>query len=504
MHHPSFQDFQINASKWDTIPVYREVQADLLTPVSAYLSLETKGEAFLLESVEGGEKWARYSFVGYRPRARLTIRGKELEIAWRTGEVTTTQEEDPIGALVEFGLSQNAMPVPALPRFSGGLVGVFAYDMVRHVEHLPDPPANTLDLPDAAFLLTDVLIVFDSKRQSAFVISHARIQEHETPKEAYRAACTAVDDTIAAIQSGPKTQALIERPLDGSDLAPVDRVSLEADAFQEKVERALEYVRAGDIIQVVLSRRFSTHDGGIPPFEVYRMLRGMNPSPYLFFLEFPSFSLAGASPEVLVRFREGIAEVRPIAGTRKRGKDTPEDEALAADLQKDPKEVAEHIMLLDLGRNDIGRIAQPGTVTVPDQMVIELYSHVMHMVSSVQGKTREGVGPREVIRATFPAGTLSGAPKVRAMEVIDELEPVRRGFYGGAVGYIDFQGDMDLCIAIRSLVASQGEFHVQAGAGIVYDSDPAKETDETEIKARAVLRAIEMARVSWNSRRGNS
>ena len=493
MHYPEEIQFIEAAKRWDTVPVVREIQADLLTPVGAYLALAEDSGAFLLESVEGGEKWARYSFIGVHPRATITIRGSEMSIQWRSGKTEVTQEEDPISALATFGLSQKAMPIPHLPRFSGGLVGAFSYDMIRHVEHLPHPPADDLLLPDACFFLTDLVVVFDAKRQSAFVISHARIQEHDTPELAYREACKTVDEAISRLTQGARNRHLPDRPADHEDVATVETMSLSPDAFQEQVEKALEYVRSGDIIQVVLSRRFSASDGGVSPFEVYRMLRSMNPSPYLFYFQFPTFALAGASPEVMVRFTEGQVEVRPIAGTRKRGTNPTEDLALEQDLKEDPKEVAEHIMLLDLGRNDVGRISIPGTVTIPDQMVIEHYSHVMHMVSSVKGKTRPEIGPADVIRATFPAGTLSGAPKVRAMEIIDQLEPTRRGLYGGAVGYIDFSGNMDLCIAIRSLVATDGEFHVQAGAGIVYDSDPVKETEETEMKAKAVLRAIKMA-----------
>jgi len=494
MYYPDEAGFMHASSSWRTIPVVREIQADEITPVSAFKALAGDDGGFLLESVEGGEKWARYSFVGATPEAKITVHGQKIEVAWRSGSVEAREEADPLRSLVAFGLAQNTMPVEQLPRFAGGLVGAFSYDMVRHVEHLPNSPEDDLGLPDACFFLTDLLVVFDSKRQSAFVISHVKPENHPSVQKAYAHACAVIEGAIKQLEKAPRSIHLKDRPPDREEIASVTQTTLSQEAYRERVENALEYVRSGDIIQVVLSRRFSRPADGIEPFEVYRMLRAMNPSPYLFYFNFGTFSLAGSSPEVLVRFDGKVAEVRPIAGTRKRGNGREEDNALAKDLQEDPKEIAEHIMLLDLGRNDIGRISRPGTVEVTDQMLIEYYSHVMHMVSSVRGMTREEIGPAEVIRATFPAGTLSGAPKVRAMEIIDELEPVRRGLYGGAVGYIDFSGNMDLCIAIRCLVASKDMFHVQAGAGIVYDSDPQKETEETEMKARAILRAIQMAK----------
>jgi len=494
MHTPTLQEFEELATQGDTIPVYREFHADLLTPVGAFLALDEGGASFLLESVEGGEKWGRHSLVGTHPREVISIRGQQVSI--RDAQGTRVEStDDPIAWVHQHMADQRGVDTPGLPRFHGGLVGFLGYDMVRHIESIPGLETSPEDIPDAMFMLTDGVVIFDNLRQSVFVVAHARVPEHVDPEAAWQAACFLVDLlTHRLMKPIPHAAALPIPTQTDEDIVDLEE-SLSDAEFEAAVERAREYIAAGDVIQVVLSRAMDTPALNVDPFGVYRMLRAINPSPHLFFLRLDELTIAGSSPEVLVRFNDGVVEVRPIAGTRKRGRNDEEDERIAEELRSDAKEVAEHIMLLDLGRNDIGRIAQPGSVEVTEEMNVERYSHVMHLVSAVRGTVREGLGAADVFRATFPAGTLSGAPKVRAMEIIAEMEPTRRGVYGGAIGHIGFDGSMDLCIAIRTLVARGDTFRVQAGAGIVYDSVPAREAEETRIKAGAVLQAIAMARV---------
>jgi anthranilate synthase component 1 len=492
MHSPTLQEFQELAREGDTIPVYREFHADLLTPVGAFLALDEGTEAFLLESVEGGEKWGRHSFVGTRPHEVITIRGTQVSI--RDARGTRTEEAaDPIEWLNAHVAAQRGVHAPGLPRFHGGLVGFLGYDMVRHIEAIPSSPTSPDDPPDAMFVLTDGVVIFDNLRQSVFVCAHARVSEHESVERAWSQTCEKVDALMERLMKPiPHSAALPIPTQTDADLTTLVE-SLSDAEFEAAVDRAREYVAAGDVIQVVLSRAMDTPALGVDPFGVYRMLRAINPSPHLYFLRLGDMAIAGSSPEILVRYSDDQVEVRPIAGTRRRGANEEEDRAIAEELRTDAKEVAEHIMLLDLGRNDIGRIARPGTVKVTEEMSVERYSHVMHLVSSVRGEIQEGLNANDVFRATFPAGTLSGAPKIRAMEIIAEMEPTRRGVYGGAIGHLGFDGSMDLCIAIRTLVARGDTFRVQAGAGIVYDSVPEKEAEETRIKARAVLQAIAMA-----------
>lgn len=494
MYFPSFSEFAQLSTKGKTIPVYRELQADTLTPVSAFLALDDGKSSFLLESAAGSEQWGRYSFVGTRPHAIVTIRGEIFTITLPDGTSCSRITTDPAAELVAFLREQQPVVNQDLPRFSGGLVGFLSYDAARWFETLPEKSKRGEADIEAGFVLTDLVCIFDSSRQSVKVVAHARLDENDPSAEAsYNAACRRIDDTTERLFRYSAPAVPIDRPPINTPPCPIQHESLSRAAFCEAVDAAKQYILAGDIIQVVLSRRFETPVVPVDPFDVYRMLRTLNPSPYLFFVRLFDYCISGSSPELLVRLTRDRIEVRPIAGTRKRGTNALDDEKAEHELRNDPKEIAEHVMLLDLGRNDVGRVSQPGSVRVHDTMVVERYSHVMHLVSGVHGTIIPELGPADVIRATFPAGTLSGAPKVRAMEIIEELEPVPRGVYGGAVGYIDYSENIDLCIAIRSFLYKNGKFAVQAGAGIVADSIPELECDETEAKATAVLRAIAMA-----------
>ena len=475
----------------DLVPVYRTLLADLETPVSVYLKLAQDGApSFLLESVEGGEQVGRYSFLGVNPGGMITVQGGSVTIAQRG--VTTTRPlnpgEDPLHVIeAEMGRVQ-PVQIEGLPRLVGGAIGYLSYDVVRYFERLPTTASNDLDLPDAAFLLADTLVIFDHAKHQLIVLANA----HNTgdPDAAYDDAVTRIDGIIDALS----------RPLaylPGEDFpAPLEedlRSNVTRAQFEANVSAAKEYIAAGDAFQIVLSQRFSRRTSA-PPFTIYRALRALNPSPYMFFLNFNSdLSVIGASPEMMVRLEDGIATVRPIAGTRPRGQAESEDKALERELLADEKERAEHVMLVDLGRNDLGRVCEYGTVRVPNMMYVERYSHVMHIVSQVQGRVRGGMTAFDLLRATFPAGTLSGAPKVRAMEIIEELEGTRRGPYGGAVGYFSYDGSMDTCITIRTMVMHASTVYFQSGAGIVADSDPAREYDETVNKARAVAVAVRNA-----------
>ncbi|MCC6620441.1 MAG: anthranilate synthase component I family protein [Deltaproteobacteria bacterium] len=499
------------AERYRAIPVVREVLADLETPVAAYWKLRRGPWSFLLESVEGGEKQARYTLMGTEPRAVLSARGTRLVTERPGAAPSETTHAGPLGALgavldryvgleVAPGMSADDGDPVELPRFFGGLVGVIGYDAVRLIERIPDRHKSPTDeSPELTFLETRLVLVWDNLKHRAMLVHVARVDEASGAGAAWDEAIAALDAAEARL-SGP-LPALPESP----DPTPAEVYGAVDDrTYGALVERAREYIAAGDIIQVVLSRRFLQARRGLHPFLVYRALRGLNPSPYMFHIELGPRTLVGASPELLVRRSVGAdatsVEVRPIAGTRPRGATPEEDLALEAELRADPKEIAEHVMLVDLGRNDVGRIAVPGSVHVVDRMVVERYSHVMHLVSGVTGTLRDGVGPAETLAATFPAGTLTGAPKIRAMQIIDELEKSRRGIYGGAVGTIGLDGTLDLAITIRTLVADDSTFAVQAGAGIVWDSDPAREADETHRKARAVLRAIDLARKQFHPR----
>jgi anthranilate synthase component 1 len=483
---PDYPAFLALSRQGNLIPVFREIMADMDTPVTAFKKLDDGRFGFLLESIEGGEKWGRYSFLGSSPSLIVRSRGNRVEII-ENGVTTTITAADPLSCIRDLLARFTPVEVEGLPRFFGGAVGYMGYDMVRYFERLPSEKPALIDAWDAYFLITDTIVIFDNVRQKIKVVSNAHLDGNRTPEQAYREAVEKIDAIIRRLRMplAAGTAPAAARPVEfRSNVSRAD--------FEAAVERAKEYVRAGDIIQVVLSQRFSG-ELSADPLDIYRVLRTLNPSPYLFFLRLDDTVIAGASPEVMVRKEGSRVELRPIAGTRPRGA-TPEDDArLAKELLADPKERAEHVMLVDLGRNDLGRVCLTGTVTVSELMIIERYSHVMHIVSNVQGELEEERDAFDLVRATFPAGTLSGAPKVRAMQIIDELEPVRREVYGGAVGYFSFSGNMDLAIAIRTLVIKDGMVHLQAGAGIVADSDPAAEWQETVNKALAARRAIEIA-----------
>lgn len=473
MIYPRESDYVGLAAAHDVVPVYKEVLADLETPVSVLQRFMSRENAFLLESMEGGETWGRYSFVGIDPRPFLEVDHRE------TGGGLA-------GLRQVFGKARVAT-VAGLPRFIGGAVGFIGYEAVGEFERLPAPKAGPEGMRlRSRFVLADRLIVFDNTRHTLKIVVCTKPGEATSPQAAYRRA-------VAEIEGVEHTLSRPAEPLPAKTAGDVRFESnMTEAAFAEMVRKAKDYIYAGDIIQVVLSQRFSAHSD-VHPLHLYRALRLLNPSPYTFFLKIGSQTLVGSSPEVMVRLTGNRVELRPIAGTRPRGATDEQDRRLADELLSDEKEKAEHVMLVDLGRNDIGRLAEMGSVQVTDYMVIERYSHVMHLVSHVEGILRRGLDAYDVIKATFPAGTLSGAPKIRAMEIIHELEPGPRGAYGGAVGYVGYDGNMDLAITIRTLEIANGLIAVQAGAGIVYDSDPVTEYQETCHKARGMQKALELA-----------
>jgi anthranilate synthase component 1 len=476
--------------------VFAELPADLDTPLSAYLRLRPGPYAFLLESVEGGEKWARYSFLGGDPLVVLSAKNGRITRR-RGGRTERLPDGDPLEALRALLKEVQPVAVPGLPRFQGGAVGFLGYDMVGHMERLPRVAEDDLDLPDSVFMLTETLLVFDNLRHRLLVIANARIDKRDPAAldAAYDRAALKIGMTVAKLARPARPPA----PLPLAPAAPLQALgeegftsTMDEGAFTEAVRRAKEYIAAGDAYQIVLSRRLDTRLEA-DPFTVYRALRTINPSPYLFFLRLGKTTIVGSSPEVLVRVEGDRVEERPIAGTHPRGANEAQDQAIEAQMQSDPKERAEHVMLVDLGRNDVGRVTELGSVKVTEFMVTERYSHVMHLVSHVVGKLRQGADAFDVLRACFPAGTVTGAPKIRAMEIIDGIEPTRRGPYAGAVGYISYSGNLDSCITIRTIVCHGNRASVQVGAGIVADSDPKTEWLETCSKARGVILALRMA-----------
>lgn len=498
VYRPGLESFRrLAAGDANLIPVYREFPADLETPVSVYLKLmDGGGASFLLESVEGGEQVGRYSFVGVDPRGLLSLHGRQVRDVreGKTAKERPLAEDEDILDVLRAELQRfRPADLPGLPRFSGGAVGYLGYDVVRYFERLPESAEQVLDVPDAVFMLADTLVVFDHARHRLLILSNARV--NGDVEAAY----------VEAIQRIERVSERLLRPLpavpqlrwgarrNGEGETELTS-NMTQERFEEIVAQAKEYIAAGDIFQVVLSQRLSRRTPA-HPFAVYRALRMLNPSPYMFYFDFGAHDMQviGASPEMHVRLEDGVASVRPIAGTRPRGADPAEDEVLQEELLSDPKERAEHVMLIDLGRNDLGRVSEFGSVHVRDLMVVERYSHVMHMVSHVEGELREGLDAFDLMRATFPAGTVSGAPKVRAMEIIEELEGQRRGLYAGAIGYFSYDGSMDTCIAIRTMLMQHDTIHVQAGAGIVADSDPSREHEECLNKARALAVAVERA-----------
>jgi len=487
MYTPDYPTFCALAERGNLVPVYREILADLETPVSAFLKIDNGGDAFLLESVEGTEKWARYSFLGSAPELVVSAKGATFETA-RAGAAPTRQTvADPLDAVRALLQRYRSVAVPGLPRFSGGLVGYLSYDLVRFFERLPVYANDDLQMPDLRLMLADTLLIFDNVAHKIKVVAHAHLDTDVDTRAAYDTACAKVERLIARLQQPinvPRTAVRHDPTVVASNLTQ--------EQYEDLVRRAKEYIVAGDVIQVVLAQRFECPLQA-QPFNIYRCLRAVNPSPYMFFLRLGPHTVLGASPEVMVRLEDREITVRPIAGTRPRGTEEKRDGEFERELISDPKEIAEHIMLVDLGRNDVGRVARIGSVAVTERMVVERYSHVMHLVSNVRGELLPDLDCFDALRATFPAGTLTGAPKIRAMEIIDELEPVRRAVYGGAVGYFDFSGNMDTCIAIRTMVAANGRLYIGAGAGIVADSDPAREYQECVNKARAVVQAVRLA-----------
>jgi len=485
---PSFEEFKSMAGLGNVIPLYREMLADTETPVSAYLKL--RGEdtySFLLESVEPGGKISRYSFLGVGPFRVFRSKGNRIRVEDREDGRVEELSGDPISELRRIFGGYRPLHADQLPSFRGGAVGYFAYDAIRLVERIPQGARDDLGVDDIVLPFFDSVIAFDNVSRKMFLISNVRL----SPKDR--------DLELKYIEAGARIDAM-ERLL----LRPVDprpgrghgargfRSNIGKSDFESRVRRCKDYIFAGDVIQVVLSQRFEAEISA-DPFDIYRMLRVINPSPYMFYLDMGELKIFGSSPELMVRLGDGTVSVRPIAGTMPRGGTEEEDKALERELLSDEKERAEHIMLLDLGRNDVGRVSEFGSVRVTEQMAVERYSHVMHIVSNVRGRLREGLDCFDALFSCFPAGTVSGAPKVRAMEIIDELEPTRRGIYAGAIGYVDFSGNMDTCIGIRMIVVKGGRAYIQVGAGIVADSDPEREFHETVNKAKAMFRAIEMA-----------
>ena len=475
MYHPSLEEVRSFEGKANLVPVYREISADLETPVSAYLKVANGPYSYLLESVEGGERMARYSFIGTDPHKVI-----------RTGAGEDLGRIDPLKPIEEMLSGYKLADVDYLDKFNGGAVGYISYDAVRYFEELPTPEDDPLGLPESIFMLSTSYLVFDHLRHKIKIVSHARLDDGA--ERAYREATERIEDLLRRLR---KPVVVPEPNLDMGTDADVE-YNMSLDDYESMVEKTREYIIAGDVIQTVVAQRMSRPTSA-HPFQIYRSLRAVNPSPYMYYLDMGDFQIVGASPELLVQVIDGTVAVHPIAGTRRRGKDEAEDLALEEELRNDEKERAEHIMLLDLGRNDVGRVSEPGTVEVTQILDIERYSHVIHLVSHVTGKLRDEYTAYDALRASFPAGTVSGAPKIRAMEIIAELEPDRRSVYAGAVGYFDFSGNMDTAIAIRTLVVKDGVAHVQAGGGIVYDSNPKDEYMETIHKASATLRAIDLA-----------
>ena len=485
-------EFERLASQgFNRIPVVVQTFADLDTPLSVYLKLANRPGSYLLESVVGGERFGRYSFIGLPSRVRIVVNGTRTQVI-DDGKVVEQTDGDPLEFVRSYLARFRAAPLAGLPRFAGGLVGCFGYDTVRYVEaKLARRPAkpDPIGTPDIVLLQSEEIAVFDNLAGKLYFVVYADPNEPDALKKARQ--------RLSELLAGLRTPVLI--PSHGPGAAHEPRSGIGKEAFLAAAAKSKQYIFDGDIMQVQISQRLSRRFEG-EPLSLYRSLRTLNPSPYMYFFDFGDFQVVGASPEILVRLEGDKVTLRPIAGTRRRGATPEEDRALAAELLADPKERAEHVMLIDLGRNDVGRIAKTGSVKVTENMVIERYSHVMHIVSNVEGTLQPGLDAMAVLKATFPAGTVTGTPKVRSMEIIDELEPVKRGVYAGACGYLGYHGDMDLAIAIRTGVIKNGELHVQAAAGIVADSVPESEWNETNIKARALLRAAEVASEGLDTR----
>ena len=492
---------QLKAEGFKRVPVAATFLADMETPLTAYLKLARGAYSYLFESVQGGEKWGRYSIIGLPCSHRLVARGHVMQEVRGNDVLREWESSDPLAEVDAFREQFTSAPIEGLPVFHGGLVGYFAYDTVRFVEQrLADSvPHDDVQNPDILLMVSEEVLVFDNLAGTLTLIVNVDVDQDR----AYEAAIARLGALEAALpQPLEALPAIRLEPENAEAIEQGAEFSFSQDRFESAVERVKDYVLAGDVMQVVPSQRMSLPFSE-PPINLYRALRNLNPSPYMYFLNLSGFHVVGSSPEILARVEDGMVTVRPIAGTRKRGKNEAEDLALEKDLLADPKELAEHLMLIDLGRNDAGRVSKTGTVELTDKMIIERYSHVMHIVSNVCGELKEGASAMDVLRATFPAGTLSGAPKIRAMEIIDELEPVKRGVYGGAVGYLSWSGNMDTAIAIRTAVIKDEQLHIQAGAGVVADSVPLNEWEETLNKGRAVFRAVAMASQGLDTKEGN-
>ncbi|MBW1800365.1 MAG: anthranilate synthase component I [Deltaproteobacteria bacterium] len=487
MLKPSFSEFMTMAKQGNLIPVYKKFLADTETPVSAYLKLRDKSYSYLLESADGGNRWGRYSFIGYKPFLTVLSYDREMEI--RNGQESKILKDvvNPIDVLREINDQFKPVNVNGLPPFQGGLVGCFNYDLIRKWERLPGIQPDNPNLPESIFTASRRMVIFDHLTHKIIVAAFAYLEDDRNLLSAYTRACQEVDETLKDLQR-PLSAALDNDTVHVSELQP----NMEKKTFEDIVVKAKEHIKAGDVIQVVLSQKLSGSLSG-EPFKLYRNLRSINPSPYMFYLNFEDVKLIGASPEILIRLTDGLIELRPIAGTRPRGETPDADRSFGEELLADPKEKAEHIMLVDLGRNDVGKVSMPGSVIVPRLMEIERYSHVMHIVSRVEGTLKDDMDSFDLFMSAFPAGTVSGAPKIRAMEIISELEPAARGSYAGAVGYFGFNGNMDFCITIRTIAVTDGHLSIQVGAGIVADSTPAGEYVETIKKATAMIQSIKEA-----------
>ena len=495
MIHPSFTEFCRLAKRGNLIPVYQELLMDLETPLSFFKRLERDRYAFLLESVEGSERWARYSFLGTRPERIFKARGHHVDII-ENGRTNSFVADSPLNVLEAFLKDYKPVAVPGVPPFFGGALGYVAYDAVEQFHEIVNKKKDPLGMPEIFFLFVQTLIAFDNLKHTIKIIDNVRLKKKTDLRRAYDQATSRIRKVISSLQKKPR--GIEPRDLNEGTGKRRFRSNLTRAAFQNAVIQAKNYIEAGDIIQVVLCQRLETQTT-TDPFEIYRALRFINPSPYMFYLELEDLRVIGSSPETMVRLTGDTIELRPIAGTRRRGSTSEEEQALEADLLSDPKERAEHIMLVDLGRNDVGRVAEIGTVEVNELMAIERYSHVIHIVSNVRGKLRADKTPFDLFVSAFPAGTVSGAPKIRAMQIISELEPQKRGLYAGAIGYFGYNGNLDTCIVIRTIVMKGKNVFINAGAGIVADSQPETEYQETLNKAHAMFRAVELAE-QWRKR----
>ena len=495
MIQPTFKEFCQLAKQGNLIPIYQELLMDLETPLSFFKRLERDRYSFLLESVEGSERWARYSFLGTQPHCIFKARGNRVEII-ENGKSKTLVSDAPLKLLEELLRGYQTVTVSGVPPFFGGALGYVAYNAVEQFHEIASDKKDPLGMPEIFFLFVQTLIAFDNLKHTIKIIDNVRVDEETDLRRAYEQATTRIEKAVSSLQKKPRgieprdvSEGKGERPF---------RSNLTREGFQKIVSKAKEYIKAGDIIQAVLCQRLET-ETATDPFEIYRALRFINPSPYMFYLELEDFRIIGSSPETMVRLTGDTIELRPIAGTRRRGSTAEEEKALEADLLSDPKECAEHIMLVDLGRNDVGRVARVGTVEVNELMAIERYSHVIHIVSNVRGQLAADKTPFDLFVSAFPAGTVSGAPKIRAMQIISELEPEKRALYAGAIGYFGYNGNLDTCIVIRTIVMKGKKVFIHAGAGIVADSDPEMEYQETLNKARAMLKAVELAE-QWGER----